>query len=484
MKPVLARLALAATLPLLLAACATTTAPVDVSYATASFAPVSARTSAVTGSRAVWVQSAAEASAISAQVSGLVRKKLIGPDIAVQVALLNNKGLQAAYADVGMSAADVWQASLLVNPTVSVGMIGIDPVRTVEAAVVSNILAMITRPRRVAIAEVRFRQAQLVAAEETLRLAADTRRAWINAVSAWETVSYYNRAQQAADAASALAEKLGETGAFTKTGQAREHVFYAELTGQAAEARLAARTAKEELTRLMGLWGSDVDYKVPNALPAIPRSLAAKRAIEAEALHNRVDLEIARLALAAEAESYGLTQATRYLTDLELLAGVEVERESDEEGTTTSAVPFAEVEFVIPVFDTGEARMRKAELAYMRAANLLAEKAVNIRSQARAAYDAYRSTHEIARHYRNNVVPLRVKIEEESVLTYNGMITNTFELLADTRAKINSIMLSLNAKRAFWLADVDLGTAIHGGGGSAPAGGGMVAAVADAGGGH
>ena len=484
MRALPARLALAAALPLLLAGCATTTVPADVSDAAASFAPVSARTSAVTRSRAVWVQSAAEASALSAQVSGLVRRKMIGPDIAVQVALLNNKGLQAAYADVGMSAADVWQASLLVNPTVSVGMIGIDPVRTVEGAVVSNILAMITRPRRVAIAEVRFRQAQLVAAEETLRLASDTRRAWINAVSAWETVSYYNRAQQAADAASALAEKLGETGAFTKTGQAREHVFYAELAGQAAEARLAARTAKEELTRLMGLWGSDVDYKVPNALPAIPRSLAAKRAIEAEALHNRVDLEIARLALAAEAESYGLTQATRYLTDLELLAGVEVERESDEEGTTTSAVPFAEVEFVIPVFDTGEARMRKAELAYMRAANLLAEKAVNIRSQARAAYDAYRSTHEIARHYRNNVVPLRVKIEEESVLTYNGMITNTFELLADTRAKINSIMLSLNAKRAFWLADVDLGTAIHGGGGSAPAGGGMVAAVADAGGGH
>lgn len=484
MKHPISKIIVVVGLPLLLGACSTTSSIDTMSDTAASFAPVSARTSAVTATRAVWVQSAAEASAVSTQVSGLVRNKLIGPDVAVQVALLNNKGLQAAYADVGMSAADVWQASLLVNPTVSVGMIGIDPVRTVEAAVVSNILAMITRPRRVAIAEVRFRQAQLVAAEETLRLAADTRRAWINAVSAWETVSYYNKAQQAADAASALAAKLGETGAFTKTGQAREHVFYAELTGQAAEARLAARTAKEELTRLMGLWGSDVDYRVPNALPAIPRSVAAKRAIEAEALQNRVDLEIARLALEAEARSLGLTEATRYLTDLELLAGVEVERESDEEGTTTTAVPIAEVEFVIPIFDTGKARMRKAELAYMRAANLLAEKAVNIRSQARAAYDAYRSTHEIARHYRNNVVPLRVKIEEESVLTYNGMITNTFELLADTRAKINSIMLSLNAKRAFWLADVDLGTAIHGGGGSTPAGGGMVAAVADAGGGH
>ena len=92
----------------------------------------------MTGSRAVWIQSAAEASALSAQVSGLVRRKMIGPDIAVQVALLNNKGLQAAYADVGMSAADVWQASLLVNPKVSLGMIGIDPVRTVEGAVVAT----------------------------------------------------------------------------------------------------------------------------------------------------------------------------------------------------------------------------------------------------------------------------------------------------------------------------------------------------------
>jgi outer membrane protein TolC len=81
-------------------------------------------------------------------------------------------------------------------------------------------------------------------------------------------------------------------------------------------------------------------------------------------------------------------------------------------------------------------------------------------------------------------VPLRQKIEEESVLTYNGMITNTFELLADTRAKINSIMLSLDAKRQFWLADVNLGTAIHGGGGDAAAAGEPVAAAADEGGGH
>ncbi|UVC13206.1 TolC family protein [Mesorhizobium onobrychidis] len=480
MKRRLLTMAAVVTIPLIAAGC-TTNGALDISAPTAGFTTVAARAESVTGKQNVWVQSREEARTVSERVKRLVQKKTIGPDTAVQVALLNNKGLQAAYAEIGLSAADLWQESMLVNPTISIGMIGVDPVRTIEGAVVSNILALATHKRRVAVADARFRQAQLRAAEETLRLAADSRRAWINAVSAWESVSYLNKAQAAADAASELAQKLGETGAFTKTGQAREHVFYAEITGQAAEARLAARTAKEELTRLMGLWGADVDYSVPNMLPALPRGAEAKRAIEAEALRNRVDLEIAKLELEALAKSYGLTEATRYVSDLELLSGVEVEREESEEGGTETRVsPTLELEFVIPIFDTGKARMRKAELAYMQAANRFAEKAVNIRSEARSAYDAYRSTYDIARHYRNNVVPLRTKIEAESVLTYNGMITNTFELLADTRAKISSIMLSLNAKRNFWLADVNLGTAIHGGGASS-SGGGDAPAAAEAG---
>ncbi|MFH1341779.1 MAG: TolC family protein [Pseudomonadota bacterium] len=465
--------------PLAAAGCTTTGLVEGISEPRAGFTTVAARTASVVGKETVWVQSSQEARTLASRVAAIVRGKTLGPDVAVQVALLNNKGLQAAYADIGMSAADVWQETMLVNPIVSVGAIGIGVGRTVEAAVVSNILALITRPRRVAVADARFRQAQLRAAEETLRLAADTRRAWISAVAAWERVSYLNQAQSAADAASALAQKLGETGAFTKTGQAREHVFNAELAGETAEARMEARGAKEELTRLMGLWGSDVDYQVPNALPAPPKGAKAKRQIEAEALRNRVDLEIARLELEALALSYGLTEATRFVSDLELLTGVEIEQEKEDGRTKTIVSGNVEVEFVIPIFDTGKARMRKAELAYMRAANLLAEKAVNIRSEARSAYDGYRSTYDIARHYRNSVVPLRTKIEAESVLTYNGMITNTFELLADTRAKIDSIMLSLNAKRQFWLADVNLGTAINGGGSASSGGGEAEAASAE-----
>ncbi|MBY5560644.1 TolC family protein [Rhizobium leguminosarum] len=483
------KLILALAFPLALSGCVTGT---EYYRKEAGFTSVANKAATVTAKETVWIQNQNQARSAAAQVKSLLpRTKPLDVETAVQIALLNNKGLQAAYADLGDSAADAWQTTMFLNPTVAVGLTGIgtpglEAFKTVEGAVVTNILALATKKRDIEIADTRFRQAQLNAAVRTLQLAADTRRAWINAVAAWENVGQLQRAQATADAASELAQKLGETGAMAKGAQAREHVFVAELAGETAKARLAARLTKEELTRLLGLWGSDLDYQVPNSLPSLPKVVVKRDTIEAEALRNRIDLQVAKLELEATARSYGLTEATRYVTDLEILTGLETEREIEDGDKKVDTTGFAELEFAIPIFDTGKARMRKAELAYMRAANLLAEKAVNVRSEARSAYEAYRSNYDIARHYRNSVVPLRTKVEEESLLTYNGMITNTFELLTDTRDKINSILLSVNAKRDFWLAEADLAPAIYGGGATKASAETEVAAASEssAGGGH
>jgi outer membrane protein TolC len=136
------------------------------------------------------------------------------------------------------------------------------------------------------------------------------------------------------------------------------------------------------------------------------------------------------------------------------------------------------LEFAIPIFDTGKARLRKSELVYMQSANVLAEMAVNVRSEARSAEAAYHGTYEIARHYQNTVLPLRVTIEEEALLSYNGMITNTFELLNDTRTMLGSSLQASAAKRDFWLAKANLKSAIYGGGASIGGAGGGEAAVA------
>ena len=452
--------------------CVSSQTVLQFSIPEAGFETVETGTRDAADKKSVWVQSREEADKIAGQVAAMVKGKTIDADTAVQVALLNNKGLQAAYAEVGLSATNVWQQSLPLNPKISLGVLGLGTpevglFRTVEGMVTSNLLAMMTRERRVQIAETEFRAAQLRALNATLALAAKTRMAWIEAVGAFETVVWLNQAQQAADAASDLAAELGRTGAFTKAAQAREHAFFAELTGQKAEALLTARLAKEKLARLMGLWGADLGFFVPDYLPRLPGRPRSVSGIEREAVSKRVDLHLAKLELEATAQRYGLTDATRMVSDLELVAGLEKEVEVEDGEKKKLLTGTLEVEFQIPIFDSGKARLRKAELQYMQAANLLAEKAVNIRSEARSAALALKASFDIARHYRNAVLPLRTIVRDEALLTYNGMITNTFELLADTRARTNTVLQEAQARRNYWLAEANAVAVVHGGGGEA-----------------
>src|SRR5713226_2179704 len=166
-------------------------------------------------------------------------------DTAVQIALLNNRGLQASYNELALAEAEVIQDSLPPNPTFSISRIVGDGAMEIERQVVGDILALATLPFRSEIARQRFQEAQLRAAEETLRLAADVRRVYYRAVAANELVGLLTDAKSTAEATAQLAEKLGQTGALNKLDQAREQVFYAETTADLA-------TLRQDATKLQG----------------------------------------------------------------------------------------------------------------------------------------------------------------------------------------------------------------------------------------
>ncbi|MGH6623185.1 MAG: TolC family protein, partial [Burkholderiaceae bacterium] len=115
-----------------------------------------------------------------------------------------------------------------------------------------------------------------------------------------------------------------------------------------------------------------------------------------------------------------------------------------------------EIAIEIPLFDFGSARVAQAEAIYGQAVNRMAETAVNARSEVRQAYLNYRASYDIARHYRDEIVPIRKRISEENLLRYNGMLIGVFELLADARAQIASVNGYIEALRDFWLAQADL----------------------------
>lgn len=442
-----------------LTACSDQTVISTVSDRQAGFTFVTDGARRATGAKSLWAQSAEEIAAIEARVHALVHGKTIGADTAVQVALMNNRGLQAAYADLGLSATEVWEAAIVPNPSLNMSLSGIGDgglVRTFEAAITSAILELATRKQRTALAETRFRQAQLAALGQTIALAAETRMAWIDAVAAFEASALIGRAQDTADAASELAAELGRTGAMNRADQAREHVFTAELAGERADAKLEAQLAKEKLTRLMGLWGVETAYYVPDRLPGLPRHQPGRSDVEKLALTHRTDLAIGKLELEAIAQDYRLTGQTRPLSEAEIVAGLELERDED-------PAPILEASLQIPIYDTGKLAARKGELAYMRAAHQLAEQAVNARSEARSAHAAVTGKYRIARHWRDEVLPLRRMIDEEALKSYNGMLTSTFDLIADAREGLEAELSTAEAKADYWRAEAALTAVIWGG---------------------
>ena len=430
----------------------------------AGMTPVAARVATDLDKDVVKIRSPEEAAAVKARVSRVLANKLTA-DSAVQVALLNNRGLQAEYNALGISETDFVEASLPPNPIIGIERLVTDGQLEIERRIVADLLALVTLPRRREVARTQFEAAKQRAIEATFRTAAETRRAFYRAAAARQTVAFLEQARLSADAAADLTRKLGETGASNKLEQARASAFYAEISNELARARLQAGTEREALTRMLGLWGSDIDYKLPQALPAI-RGIETAQQVEADAVRKRVDLIAARLELDAMAKSLGLTQSTRYISMLDGGLRSNYERVKEEGETEKSYPKGFELEIQIPIFDFGEVKVRRARETYMQAVNHLLEKAVNVRSEARSAYLTYRASYDIARQYQNRILPLRKTVNDEALLRYNGMLIDVFELLTTVRESIDSNVAAIAAQRDFFIASVDFQTAIVGGGAS------------------
>ena len=413
------------------------------------------------------IRSQDEADSARELVRSLLRRPL-SADHAVQVALLNNRGLQAAFSDLALAEAEKVGDSLPPNPSISLSRISGPLEIEIERRIVADVVGLATLPFRSELAAERFRRAQLRAILETVRTAADTRRAYYRAVAGTELVGYLAQAQQATDSMTQFAKRLGETGAMNKLDQTRELAFFAELTAQLASARQRATSDREALIRRMGLWGSDLDFKLPSSLPPLPARARTLANIEVEAIRRRIDLQMGRIELAALAKSYRLTQATRFISFLD--AGYADKILKDKVSGERSRERGFELELEIPIFDFGEVRVREAEARYMAAVNRLLELAVNIRSEARDAYRTYRSSYDIASHYTREVLPLRKIITDEAQLRYNGMLIDVFGLLTESRQRIVATTAAIDAKRDFWLAATNLGTAVLGGGSAEAAG--------------
>lgn len=395
-----------------------------------------------------WAKTEESAKSLQDKTNALLAQPL-DVESAVQLALYNNKGLQAAFYELGISEADLVQAGRLPNPRFSMLYVRNAGEYKIEQAFTFNVFSLLTMPKAVEIEKRRFAQAQASTAIEVLKLAYQTRTAYFNAVAATELVKYSAQVKESAEAGAELAKRLHETGNWNRLEQSREQSFYADAALEYANAKNAEVKAYEALARQLGVKTSQI--KIQTRLPDLPQSLSELQAFEQNAYEQRLDLLVKRSEMDALAKQLGLTKVTRFIDVIELGPARVLEGRRSE--------PYKkgiDISFEIPLFDWGQAKVPRAEAIYMQSVQETAKLAINAQSEIRERYNTYRTKHDVTRHIRDEIVPLRKRILHEEQLRYNGMLSSPFELFGDARAQVQSVKGYIESLRDFWLADAEL----------------------------
>ena len=381
-------------------------------------------------------------------------------DAAMRIALLNNPGLKARLAALGIADAERVQALTLPNPHLALGRFTNSHEREIERTLAFSLLDLITLPWRTERQAERLQIATLQAAQDVVALAADTRRAWLRAVAAEQVAATHERMHEAAEVGAELAHRMARVGNWSRLQLARERTVLAESSAQLARARLAAATEREQLNRRMGVWGQQAQYQLAAQLPPLPTTPLPADGIEATALRERLDVQVARRQLDTQATRQGWSRTGAIFGDIGLAYSRNTTTQRD---TGSSDVKRGwEIDLPLPLFDWGGASRTRAQAEVEQSAAQLQDTAVRARSEVRAAWLTYRTALDLARQQHSEVAPLRQLITDETTLRYNGMLASVWELLTEARASTQAVAGAIEAQRDFWLAETDLKLALTG----------------------
>lgn len=384
------------------------------------------------------------------RVQALLRGKLTA-DGAVQIALLNNRGLQAMYEDLGLAQADLVQAGLFKNPVLDAALLfpvsGARP--DLQLGVAVSLLDALYVPLRQRVAAAHFEEAKLAVTGAVLDFAAQVRTAFYAHQADEQVVELRQAIAQALGAALEVSRRLHDAGNISDLDLMRERVQAetARLVLRAAE--VTARQSREHLNGLLGLWGDDTRWEVDARMPDIPTTATDAPDVERAALGRSLDLLHARQRIVVAGQQLGYSRAAAFVPDIDL--GVSAEKEGAEAWKLGPAIKIP-----LPIFDQGQARIARGAAELRRAQQEYYALAVRVRAAARAVQDRIEGARDRALFYKDILLPLRERIVNEGQLQYNAMQIGILQLLRAREEQIETAAAYVEALREYWLASTDL----------------------------
>jgi len=399
------------------------------------------------GSRVASITEAgyADLAPVRQALSGILSQE-IDADAAVRIALLASPSLHRIYFDLRLSGGDIARAATAAVP----------PAESVEVLFATSVIGSLRRATTETDA-LKFEQAKLEMAGQVVRLGLDIRRAHAAAVAARQVTKLTDDLKTASEASAELGRRMARVGNWPRLNEYRENAALGTVSIQAARARLGETAARERLTRLLGIWGIDAQYRLPVALAPLPTQLEQIADPETVAASGRFDIRAMVFDIAAETREFeldgyetGLLRAGTGFYDLPRARAL---------GAVASTGTIS-----VPVFDLQSQASHDKSSRFTALLTRASQAAISARADAREAYMAHRTAYDIARHYEVHMLPLQARIMDESVQRYNGMLTGVFDLLADARQKTTVEIASVEALRDYWISTANLANALLAGG--------------------
>jgi cobalt-zinc-cadmium efflux system outer membrane protein len=420
----------------------------------AGFSDVSAMVEARSGQRLVWHLGTELDAQVGQEVHALLQDTLT-VDRAVQVALLNNRELQALYADLGVAQADLVQAGLLKNPVFDAAAlfpVGGGPTQ-LDLKVALYFLDIFYIPLRKRVAAARFEETKLQVAGAVLDFAATVQAGFYRHQADEQRLELLQTIVQALTIAFEVAQRLHVAGNITDLALAQERILLEEAKLQLRTAEGVAHQSREALNTAMGLWGSQTAWRIARRLPDLLEQPPFTD-LERRALEQSLDVARARQRLIVAGAQLGSTRATALVPETSL--GPAAERE---EGAWQVG---AAVDFPLPLFDQGQARRSSARAELRRTEQEYYALGVRIRATVRAVRERLQGAQDRALYYRDIVLPLLERIVNEAQLHYNAMQLGVFDLLRARERQIQAAIAYIETLRDYWLARTDLGQILSG----------------------
>ena len=361
-------------------------------------------------------------------------------DGAIQIALLNNRRLQATYEELGIAQAAVIDAGLLSNPVfhgaATFGFSGDEPAitskddNTYTFEVEMDFLSFLYAPMRKSVAKAEFDAAKLRVTAAVMDLAAQTRMVFYRAQADEQMLEMFQQVVLATQAGYEFAQRLVEAGNIPELDLLLQQTLYERSKLALAAAEVALAESHETLNTLMGLWGEDTTWTIEARLLDIPAEAMALSGLEKQAIEKSLDLAIARQEIIAVGQRLGVENAIKLVPALDVGAEIEGE-EGDWEAGPTLGVE-------IPLFDRDQGQRAAAAAELRRRQQDYYALAVEIRAAVRAARRRLLTARRTALFYQSQMLPLQAKIVDQVQLQYNAMQVGTLRLLLAKQQEIDA----------------------------------------------